>query len=451
MATSVTFNGVSYSIPNNREPKGWGTSLTALLVSVANNALSKGGGTFTLTADIDFGASFGVKSLYFSTRSASPALSGIFRLSNNEEIMWRNAADSANIELKIGTDDNLQLDGVKVPTISSTDTQTNKTFTSPVLNTGVSGTAVLDEDNMASDSATKLATQQSIKAYTDTHAALTVAHGATGAVVGTTNSQTLTNKTLTSPVLDTSISGTAFLDEDNMASDSATKVASQQSIKAYVDAQIATVSASGFDVVGKSANYTVLDNDNVRAIIMTTGASDKTITLPTAADNSGRFIFIVKDDNTAGDVIIDGEGAETINGNTTYTISGQYGFAEVVCDGTGWVVTKDYSFASVSFSTTFSGGALLCTRVGRQITLATDAGMTHSLSAAPVETGIVPAKFRPTSAFNTIYYMNGSLVAMVSISTSGAFQCDYRDWAGSTSDQTDNQSTICISYNRSTD
>ena len=49
----------------------------------------------------------------------------------------------------------------------STDTLTNKTLTSAVLNTGVSGTAVLDEDNMASDSATKLATQQSIKAYVD--------------------------------------------------------------------------------------------------------------------------------------------------------------------------------------------------------------------------------------------------------------------------------------------
>lgn len=49
----------------------------------------------------------------------------------------------------------------------TTDTLTNKTLTSPVLNTGVSGTAVLDEDDMSSDSDTQLATQQSIKAYVD--------------------------------------------------------------------------------------------------------------------------------------------------------------------------------------------------------------------------------------------------------------------------------------------
>ena len=35
------------------------------------------------------------------------------------------------------------------------------------------------------------------------HAALTAAHGATGAIVGTTNAQTLTNKTLTAPIIGT--------------------------------------------------------------------------------------------------------------------------------------------------------------------------------------------------------------------------------------------------------
>ena len=119
---------------------------------------------------------------------------------------------------------------------ATTDTLTNKTLTSPVLNTGVSGTAILDEDNMASDSATQLATQQSIKAYVDTQVA-TVPVGD----VTLNGTQTLTNKTLTSAVLNGTISGTSIKDEDNMASNSATHLATQQSIKAYVDAEVAAI------------------------------------------------------------------------------------------------------------------------------------------------------------------------------------------------------------------
>ena len=133
-------------------------------------------------------------------------------------------------------------------TISLTDnadTSTNKTFTTPtitsgVFNTGVSGSAVLDEDNMASDSATKLATQQSIKAYVDNQIdadmdvnitsdsgsvaivmdseTLTIAGGsnittaATGntvtvtlssSVATTSGTETFTNKTFTSPTINT--------------------------------------------------------------------------------------------------------------------------------------------------------------------------------------------------------------------------------------------------------
>ena len=63
----------------------------------------------------------------------------------------------------------------------TTDTLTNKTLTSAVLNTGVSGTAVLDNDDMASANSTTLSSSESIKAYVDS---------------GTT---TMTNKTLTAP------------------------------------------------------------------------------------------------------------------------------------------------------------------------------------------------------------------------------------------------------------
>jgi hypothetical protein len=47
------------------------------------------------------------------------------------------------------------------------------------------------------------AAESTASGYVTTHANLTAAHGATGAVVGTTNTQTLTNKTLTSPVINT--------------------------------------------------------------------------------------------------------------------------------------------------------------------------------------------------------------------------------------------------------
>ena len=66
---------------------------------------------------------------------------------------------------------NSALQGDSFATLADSLTLTNKTFTSPtitsgVFNTGqVSGSAFKDEDNMSSDSATAVASQQSIKAY----------------------------------------------------------------------------------------------------------------------------------------------------------------------------------------------------------------------------------------------------------------------------------------------
>ncbi len=175
-----------------------------------------------------------------------------------------------------------------VATLADTQTFTNKTLTTPVLttptitnailNTGISGTAFLDEDNMASDSATKVASQQSIKAYVDaqvtaqdldfsgdsggaqnvdldsqsltftggtgidtTGSAQTISFAIDSTVATLADTQTFTNKTLTSAVLNGTISGTSIKDEDNMASDSATHLATQQSIKAYVDAEVAAI------------------------------------------------------------------------------------------------------------------------------------------------------------------------------------------------------------------
>ena len=205
-------------------------------------------------------------------------------------------------------------------------------------------TDILDEDTLSSDSATALATQQSIKAYVDsqvtaqdldfsadTGGALSIDldsesltfTGGTGidtsgsgnavtfaidsTVATLTGSQTLTNKTLTAPVISTisntgtvtlptstdtlvgrattdtltnktltsptittgtlngAVSGTSIKDEDDMSSDSASHLATQQSIKAYVDSQVTaqdldfqadTGSALSIDLDSESLTFT---------------------------------------------------------------------------------------------------------------------------------------------------------------------------------------------------
>ncbi len=78
---------------------------------------------------------------------------------------------------------------------------------------------------------------------------------------------------------DGTITATAFVDEDNMASNSATLIPTQQSVKAYVDAQ---VTASDLDAAGDSGTIDVdLDSESLTiagGTGITTAASGTTIT-----------------------------------------------------------------------------------------------------------------------------------------------------------------------------
>ena len=164
----------------------------------------------------------------------------------------------------------ISIDGTVV-TGSSTDTFTNKTIDAngsgnSITNLEVADFAsgVLDTDiTSVSSSDDTLASAKAIKSYVDTQVATVPTGDITAVVAGTglsggatsgsatlnidtattvdiSTSQALSNKTLTSPVINTGVSGSAILDEDNFASDSDTKLATQQSIKAYVATQVAT-------------------------------------------------------------------------------------------------------------------------------------------------------------------------------------------------------------------
>lgn len=106
MSSNITFNGVTYSIPDDGD-FNWGPDLTAYFIAIASGALQKTGGTFTLGAETDFGASFGLKSLYFKSRHANPAAAGQIRLGNTESISWRNNANGADLALSSNASDAL--------------------------------------------------------------------------------------------------------------------------------------------------------------------------------------------------------------------------------------------------------------------------------------------------------------------------------------------------------
>ncbi len=121
MATTVLFNGVSYSVPNTGDD-GWGESLTSYFVAISTGALQKTGGVFSITADINFGASFGLISNYFKSRTANIATVGVLRLANTDTIAFRNFGLGGNLTIGVNASDKFVFSADIVANISGTAT-----------------------------------------------------------------------------------------------------------------------------------------------------------------------------------------------------------------------------------------------------------------------------------------------------------------------------------------
>ena len=90
------------------------------------------------------------------------------------------------------------------------------------------------------------------------------------------------------------------------------------------------------NVITKTAAYTATDSDAIILCDASSGAF--TLTLPTAAERSGKSYTIKKTDSSANIVTIDGDGSETIDGELTQTLSAQDDSISVISDGTNWSI-----------------------------------------------------------------------------------------------------------------
>lgn len=140
MATTVTVSGSSYSVPAEAD-ENWADEVSNLLIalSTSTKVLQNTGGNFSLTSEVDFGASYGLKSIYFKSRTTNPASTGEVRLARADTVTWRNEANDGDIELGVNSSDLLTYNGTSLQnSLSVTDTsRIDLTLASDVLSADI--------------------------------------------------------------------------------------------------------------------------------------------------------------------------------------------------------------------------------------------------------------------------------------------------------------------------
>jgi hypothetical protein len=277
---------------------------------------------------------------------------------------------SSDDSTQITIAENIQTTGTLNVAGAATITGATTLSTSLALASGATVTGILDEDAMGSDSATALATQQSIKAYVDAQVTAadldftaddsttnsidldsevmqfsggtgittsatgnTVTTAIDGTVTTLTGSQTLTNKVLTAPTINAAtMTGTVTVDSISMADNTITTNASNANLE---------LDASGTGQVRIIPNTTVVGTLNT-ADVATTGNTTVSGSLTTGTFAVGDLNIIADGtitSDTNGDIAIDpaGTGAIVLTGPITHagtqTTTGQLNVDNLRLDG----------------------------------------------------------------------------------------------------------------------
>lgn len=413
-SVSVTVNGTNYTIPQTNE-RGWGNSVTTWIQAMSQYSLQPTGGTFALTADVNFGANYGLKSKYFSTRDANPSTAGLLRLTNSDTIGWRNTANGGNLLLSVDSSDRLLFNGVILPSASAgafqdstfyiydqgdatkhiafqasgITTATTRTITMPDADVNLGALTNSNIDAAAAIAYSKLNLSGSVVNADIGIAAgiaLTKLAALNNSIVPVTNgSGILSSSSVTATTL-------GYLDATSSVQTQIDAKQARSTLTTKGDIYVATASATvarqgigsdgqflqadstqtnglkwasannNLSVTSKTTTYTVTTSDDV--ILCSTSGGAWTLTLPTAVGNSGKAFRIVKTEASTNLLTVDGDGSETINGAANRKMVTIGEAITIVSDGANWQIldsktaTKWTSFTptgSWSTNSTYTG------------------------------------------------------------------------------------------------
>ena len=161
---TVVINGTSFDYPEVGDTE-WGDAATnafkALAGSTLQNAVDISDPTatneFTLLNTLDLGGNYGVKVLFISSRSSNPAQSGVFRLSNNELVAWRNGNNDGDNTVTFDASDNFVINGNTISFDVNGEMLVNGvqvTRSGEIVNADVAAAAGIEESKLALDHGT---------------------------------------------------------------------------------------------------------------------------------------------------------------------------------------------------------------------------------------------------------------------------------------------------------